>query len=41
MFFFHVEYCQKLKQNIRPVHYGIANYAMTTIDTLKGVQELS
>ena len=37
---FHVEYWQKLPQVIRPVHYGIANYAMTTIDTLKEAQEL-
>ena len=37
---FHVEYWLKLPQVIRPVHYGIANYAITTIDTLKEAQEL-
>lgn len=37
---FHVEYWRKLKQTIRPVYYGIANYTMTTIDTLKEAQEL-
>ena len=37
---FHMEYWQKLKQNIRPVHYGIANYVITTIDMLKEAQEL-
>ena len=37
---FHVEYWMKLPQVIRPVHYGIANYAMTTIDTLKEAREL-
>ena len=35
-----MEYWQKLKQIIRPVHYGIANYVITTIDILKEAQEL-
>ena len=37
---FHVEYWQKLPQVILPVHYGIANYAMTTINILEEAQEL-
>ena len=33
---FEVDYWRNLKQGtIRPVHYGIANYAMTTINILK------
>ena len=31
---------RNLNRVIRPVHYGIANYAITTIDTLKEAQEL-
>ncbi|MFZ0444763.1 MAG: hypothetical protein WAM95_09005 [Bacillus sp. (in: firmicutes)] len=37
---FHVEYWMKLPQVIYLVHYGIANYAITTIDTLKEAREL-
>lgn len=37
---FNVACWNNLKQVIRPVHYGIATYAMTTINTLKEAKEL-
>ena len=37
---FHVDYWLKLPQVIKPVHYGVANYTMTTFDTLKEAHEL-
>ncbi|WP_394234145.1 DUF2357 domain-containing protein [Niallia oryzisoli] len=37
---FHVDYWQQLKQVIRPVHYGIANYVMTSLNLLKEAKEM-
>lgn len=37
---FHVAPWSRLKQNIRPVNYGISSYVMTTLNTLKESQEL-
>jgi len=37
---FHVDYWDKLSEVIRPVHYGIANYAMTSIHLMKEAKEL-
>ena len=34
-----MEYWQKLPQVIRPVHYGISSYVITTINTLKEAKE--
>lgn len=35
-----IDYWRDLSQIIRPVNYGIANYMITTLDTLKEAQEL-
>ncbi|WP_071394226.1 hypothetical protein [Bacillus tuaregi] len=37
---FHVDYWRNLQQVITPVHYGIANYALTSINMLKEAREL-
>nr|WP_088102989.1 nuclease domain-containing protein [Halalkalibacter urbisdiaboli] len=37
---FHVESWVNVKQVIKPVHYGIAGYAMTTLNLLKEANEL-
>ncbi|WNF24846.1 restriction endonuclease-like protein [Mesobacillus jeotgali] len=37
---FHAAHWSRLKQNIRPVNYGISSYVMTTLSTLKEAQEL-
>lgn len=37
---FHVDYWRNLPTVIKPVHYGIANYVMTTLNSLKEAEEL-
>lgn len=37
---FHVDVWRNLPNVIKPVHYGIANYIMTTLDNLKEAKEL-
>ena len=37
---FHVDYWRNLPNVIKPVHYGIARYIITTLNTLKDAKEL-